>query len=89
MLIPVSMQRVKDISTCVSVLGVGHLVPFSNTERHLSATRVNFIHVFLDNLGYFGDPGHGEPDHIWYCLKYLVSLISFSVGVQQRQLVTC
>ena len=67
MLIPVSMQRVKDVSTCVSVLC--HQVPFSNqeyarfvTERHLLVTRVNFIRVFLDNPGYLGDPGHGEPD---------------------------
>ena len=73
MLIPVSMQHVKDLSTCVSVLYVGHQVPFSNqeyarfvSERHLSVTRVNFIPIFLDrpNPGYFGDPGHGEPDHM-------------------------
>ena len=70
MLIPVSMQHVKDLSTCVSVL-CRPRVPFSNqeyarfvTERHLSVTGVNFIRVFLDNPGHFGDPGHGEPDHI-------------------------
>ena len=50
---------------------VGHRVSFSNqeyahfvTERHLSVTRVNFIRVFLDNPGYFGDPGHGELGHM-------------------------
>ena len=38
---------------------IHNMVPFSNlvyarfvTERHLSVTQVNFIHVFLDNLGY-------------------------------------
>ena len=43
---------------------VGHRVPFSNTERHLSVTRVNFTRVFFDNPGYFGDSGQGVPDQM-------------------------
>ena len=94
MLIPVSMQHVKDASTVLAYqCYVGHGVPFSNqgyagfvTDRYLSVTRVNFICVFFDNPGYFGDPGHGEPDHKLCKIPCIVSrflksyvLVKFSV----------
>ena len=87
MLIPVPMQHVKT-QVLVHQCYVGHPVHLYLsvtrdmhalvTERHLSMPRVNFVRVFLDNLGYFGDPGHGEPDHI-VCAVLRVQALSHGI----------